>query len=68
MDGTVTAVVIGKEESFIGNDFTGAEHTTVGHKSYDGIFYGCVINGVNVFCGKLEAAGLHGVLDFLKEG
>ena len=61
-------MVVGKEKSFVGNDFTGAEHTSVGHKSHDGVFHGCVIDGIDVFGRKFEASGLHRILDFLKEG
>ena len=69
LDGTISAVVVGKEKSLGRNHFTGTEHTALlRHQAHDGVFHRGLVDGVDVFGRQFQSAGLHGILDLLQQG
>jgi len=62
LDLSVSAVMVGQEQSFRGNHFSCAASS----KQYDRILEGCLIDAVDVICSELESLCLH-VVDALRD-
>ena len=66
----VAAVVVGGDESFVGNDFTGAEvpeGTAVVAKADDGVLDAVLVDGIDVFGREFETGFLHVGIVFANE-
>jgi len=69
LDGSITTVVVGEEQTLLGDDFSGAEHTALlRHQSNDGVFHRGLVDGIDVFGRQFQSARLHGILDLLQQG
>ena len=66
----VAAVVVGGDESFVGNDFTGAEvpeGTAFVAKADDGVLDAVLVDGIDVFGREFETGFLHVGIVFADE-
>ena len=65
----ITAMVVGKKQTFTAYDFAGAKHAALfAHEAHHGVFERSVVDTVNVCRSQLQAFCLHGILQFCHHG
>ena len=69
LNSAITAMVVGKKQTFTAYDFAGAKHAALfAHEAHQGVFERSVVDTVNVCRSQLQAFGLHGILQFCHHG